>query len=419
MLAPGSKGWLNKYFELIRKGQIELEVHKPEQLNAREFIHFNLLRTGIVFGYPSELVFANNLDMKKWTSPEKLKVLLFESMLMIYQLEKGSVLNSEDHFKNSLLEFYANHNAKSIVNLMGLLLKESKEDKIEKALASRVEVKSNNILAGKFWLSYLSNSFIYLDIVLYREFLKKKVDVRSSYTELAEATLKVIAVASYADGSIQEQEQLMFSSFLASSNLGEKEREDLLLSFKTGMNFEQLESINHKSWLFRRYLMDIAALTLFASNSWSPEEDPFFEKLCHFLSLPEKETNMAIAMIDNFVLQNNEQIDFLQNRNAYEKMYSNLSKRWVKVLGRNKDKLATELKESKELVFLITKSTREELTKEEKETVKAQFLDIIKSMPALAIFMLPGGAILLPLVLKILPDLVPSAFRDNELEEEN
>lgn len=416
MLAPGSKGWINKYLELIRKDQIQLNVQKPEQLNTREYIHFNLLRTGIVFGYPSELVFANNLDQSKWTSPEKLKVLLFESMLMIYQLEKGSVLNSEDHFKSTLLDFYANHNAKSMVNLMGLFLKESKEEKIEKALASRVEIKSNNILAGKFWLSYLSNSFIYLDIVLYREFLKKKVDVRSSYTELAEATLKVIAVASYADGTIQEQEELMFRAFLSSSNLAEKKRDELQREFEVGMRFDQLEIINHKSWLFRRYLMDIAALTLFASNSWSEEEDPFFEKLCQFLSLPEKETNMAIAMIDNFVLQNNDQIDFLQSRNAYEKMYSNLSKRWIKVLGRNKDKLAKELKESKELVYLISKSTKQELTKEEKEMVKAQFMDIIKSMPALAIFMLPGGAILLPLVLKVLPDLVPSAFRDNELE---
>jgi hypothetical protein len=56
-----------------------------------------------------------------------------------------------------------------------------------------------------------------------------------------------------------------------------------------------------------------------------------------------------------------------------------------------------------------------ELTKEEKELVKTQFKDIVKSMPSLAIFMLPGGAFLLPLILKIIPDLVPSAFRDNEV----
>lgn len=85
-------------------------------------------------------------------------------------------------------------------------------------------------------------------------------------------------------------------------------------------------------------------------------------------------------------------------------------------MGRNKDKLALEVKQSKELVYLIRKSTTKELTKEEKELVKTQFKDIVRSMPSLAIFMLPGGAFLLPLVLKIIPDLIPSAFRDNEVE---
>lgn len=68
------------------------------------------------------------------------------------------------------------------------------------------------------------------------------------------------------------------------------------------------------------------------------------------------------------------------------------------------------------MVFLIKKSTVQELTKEEKEQVKTQFMDIVRSMPTLAIFMLPGGALLLPLVLKIIPDLIPSAFRNNDIE---
>ncbi|MNY51355.1 LETM1-like protein [compost metagenome] len=100
-----------------------------------------------------------------------------------------------------------------------------------------------------------------------------------------------------------------------------------------------------------------------------------------------------------------------------ELMLDSVSKRWIKILGRNKDKLAQEIKQSKELVFLIRKSASEELSKEEKEKVKTQFMDIVKSMPALAIFLLPGGALLLPIVLKIIPNLVPSAFKDNELEE--
>ena len=78
--------------------------------------------------------------------------------------------------------------------------------------------------------------------------------------------------------------------------------------------------------------------------------------------------------------------------------------------------MITELKESKELVSLIQKSTTKELTKEEKEMVKNQFMDILKSVPSIGIFLLPGGALLLPLILKIVPDLMPSAFKENELD---
>ena len=84
---------------------------------------------------------------------------------------------------------------------------------------------------------------------------------------------------------------------------------------------------------------------------------------------------------------------------------------------RNKDKLREELKESKQLVLLVKKSASEELSKEEKDLVKTQFKDIVKSVPALAIFMLPGGTILLPILLKVLPDLVPTAFRENKIDD--
>ena len=96
--------------------------------------------------------------------------------------------------------------------------------------------------------------------------------------------------------------------------------------------------------------------------------------------------------------------------------FQGFSNRWIRILGRNKDKLISELKESKELVSLIKKSTTTELTKKEKELVKDQFMDILKSVPSIGIFLLPGGALLFPLILKIVPDLMPSAFKENELD---
>ena len=83
------------------------------------------------------------------------------------------------------------------------------------------------------------------------------------------------------------------------------------------------------------------------------------------------------------------------------------------LLIRNRQRLAQELKQSKEAVFLIKKATHSNLSEEEKAKIKIQLLDICKAIPSLAIFLLPGGALLLPLLIKLIPDILPSAFQED------
>ena len=40
-------------------------------------------------------------------------------------------------------------------------------------------------------------------------------------------------------------------------------------------------------------------------------------------------------------------------------------------------------------------------------------------MPSLALFLLPGGSLLLPIVMKLVPELIPSAFKVNEVEKKH
>lgn len=86
------------------------------------------------------------------------------------------------------------------------------------------------------------------------------------------------------------------------------------------------------------------------------------------------------------------------------------------LLNRNKKRLQKELEQSKEAMSLIRKSMHTSLDDEEKEKIKIQLLDIFKAVPAFAIFLLPGGALLLPIVIKLIPDILPSAFRE-DIEE--
>lgn len=417
MLAPGSKGWINKYFDLERRNEFSLEFSVPKGLTRKEYVHFRFLRSGIVFGFPVKRIFANELKDSKWTQNEKLKVLLFESLLLIYLMENSEEPLDPEKFKASLLSFYAEHNASGLSKVFGLFMKETPDERLENILTQRLSVKSK-LIEGQYWLGYLSNTFVYLDIVLYRNFLKNRKETLSNYNELANNALVAITMAAYSDDIITDQEKAMFKVFLSSANLKDSEERVAKLRFKHGASLADFSEIAKSNVLFRRFLIDITALTIFVNQERLPEEIQFFNEMCDFLDVPKKEVHNAMTMIENFVLQNSSQMSLLSSRSSYEKLYGSVSKRWIKVLSRNSDKLALELKESKELVQLIRKSTSDELSKEEKELVKSQFMDIVKSMPALAIFMLPGGALLLPLILKIIPDLVPSAFRDNELDDE-
>ena len=87
------------------------------------------------------------------------------------------------------------------------------------------------------------------------------------------------------------------------------------------------------------------------------------------------------------------------------------------LLQKNKKRLDQELRQSKEAVRLIKKASHSSLNAEEKEKIKIQLLDICKAIPALAVFLLPGGALLLPLLIKLIPDILPSAFQDQPEED--
>ena len=62
---------------------------------------------------------------------------------------------------------------------------------------------------------------------------------------------------------------------------------------------------------------------------------------------------------------------------------------------------------------ILIKSTKSDLDTEEKKKVKKQLLDICKTIPSLTIFLLPGGSILLPLLVKFIPQILPSSFNEN------
>jgi hypothetical protein len=147
-------------------------------------------------------------------------------------------------------------------------------------------------------------------------------------------------------------------------------------------------------------------------------ESEFIQILGKDLQLDAHTIQNSLAHVSNFINSNKETIPFLQDQNMAIKFYDSMSRLVNRLILRNKKRLLKELSGSAELVSLLSKSTVRDLTKEEKKKVQTQLLDIFKSIPSLAIFLLPGGAILLPIFIKLIPTLLPSAFDENRVENE-
>lgn len=416
ILSPGSNGWITKYGNLLEKGDIKADFIIPTDMEADYYKHLLFSKSGIVFGFAAEMLFAKDLDCRNWTDEERLRLLLFESHLLVFISHGGDPVKDFEEFTESLLNFYGNHGTKSLLRLVTFFLKENKETKLEFMLSKRTDIRSN-IIDKTQWVSHVSNVFVYLDILLYEDFLKtNQVIQESNYEEYAYNAMIALILSVHADGEIEDKEKYIFQVFLNSAHLDDEQKKIAQSKFKDGASFDDFthELLSHKN--FKRFLINISALTIYSSHLVTPAEAEFLVCLSECLEISEEELFETQVMIENFVLNHNDEIVFLQDNSSYEKLYGSVTNKWIKILSRNKDKLAAELRGSKELVFLIKKSTTTELTKEEKEKVKTQFLDIVKSMPALAIFLLPGGALLLPIVLKIIPSLIPSAFRSNEID---
>lgn len=373
------------------------------------------MRSGIVFGLPTRAIFGHRLNTKNWTNEEKLKVLLFEALLFVHLKTGGKV--DKDEFLARLTEFYGHHNAKSLAQTLLFFKKEGSEEKIEKILSKRVDIKFN-LLDNKWWVNSLNNAFAYLDVILfYNHCMHFDEDALLHYNQFAQEALTAITLATYADGEVSSVERDLFNVFVASANLPDELRDQAKVRFEQGATLNDFsDNIKHQ-WLLKRFLTDISLLTMFSNYEIGKEEMIYAERLRIFMDIPEDEMDETMMFIENFIIANREKSEVLSDSASLEKVYGSFTNRWKKILSRNKDKLALELSESKELVQLMKKSMSEELTPEEKEKVKEQLKDILKSMPAFAVFMIPGGTFLLPMMMKIIPDLLPSAFKDNEIEE--
>ena len=419
------KGWFQKYLLFRNKINISKDSEIPALTESNK--DFSLYRsiqpTGLMYGHPVLPSYIKDDKLKKLAVDERMKIVFIESLLQFADygmtaIKKSDYPDFSREFASSLTDYYL----ALYPELEGKATtfwgrKKEKEIIAEEILDKRLYIKGS--MLENLWVSFFHNSLLFLDVFYFRKWMEDKEKIatidqlRKEKEALRFMLLQVIAAASYADNEIERRERKLFNLFLKSADLDSKTIKKAKKLIDERLTVDDITLPELDSWIIKKYILELAILTVWADQEVADDEKEFIQQLSKRLGFSQEEMDASMVAIESFVLTNWNDIQFFLKNKDYKIVGTLLVKRISKIAGINKDRIVTEIRESKELMDLMTASVSRELTVEEKEKVRVQLIDILKLLPTFMIIALPGTFLTLPILFSVLPkSVLPSAFQE-------
>ena len=285
-----------------------------------------------------------------------------------------------------------------------MLPESTHSSRLEKVIDNRIQTNQNSI--SKNFSHIITNALLFIDVLAFHNFIKNN-ELAPDYLKNVEADcIKIVSLALKIKQNKTKYDELLVKLF---------ENSIRYTKFSTidSIEFSDIKLLKYTEILEKLYLLDIAQMALWSDEKLESNEENFLKLLSSELELESNLLEKSTKEINEFIEKYKSEIPFFNYSNPIKHFYDQANKNVTKLIIRNKDRLTKEIKESGELMQLLAKSTRKDLSKEEKKKVKKQLLDVCKTIPSLTIFLLPGGSLLLPILIKFIPQLLPSAFNEN------
>ncbi len=410
---PNEKGWLKEYIDFRLDMLRDLTSEATRKRSHPEHSLYRIIQpTGLMYG--QSIGVPGHPDQESWDGREKMKVLLAESLisssLLVYEKQNGSLDISEainktlEHIGN----FYNNifpELATPAKNLFGK--RKSPVELVEKILDKRIDRTIE--FEGNFWTYFFHNSLLFVDVFIFCQWIHTNADrivadfFRYERDELRFSIVKVIAAASHANKAVEYEEKKLLDFFLHSTDLSADKRKEAVHIFEKGIDVHDINLPSENSWILKKFFLEIAILTIWADKKVEEIEMVFLKNLADHLSFTEDDLENSLIAIEGFVLENWEQLSYLQNNQDYQQVSEQYIKRVARIAEKNKHRLLKELQDNEEAMALLRKSRSNELTPEEREKMRVALVQILRTVPTFVIISLPRKFLTLPVLLKILP----------------
>jgi hypothetical protein len=412
---PSGKNWL---YELMQ----HCNTHRQEgsdmysKYSSLDMLAYSLMRrTGLSMGVPLKMAAAQHPHFSEWSDTEKTKIIFTECLIWIAHFSAGiqAVESDLQHVANNSLKlisgFYAELGYKPRRKFSGFAkpdtgIRQLAEYLLDSRFAPPVFFKK------EFWDTGMRFSFLFAEGAAFACYCASGSSI-AKHTAIISASLELLLrppVPKVGKAGIKIMEAFIKSA-------GRPAHEAALYIERAKMASEprqpyvpSLLCLAEKKLVLEFYLAAHTAISSAADAEWSNVS----ASICQLLGISEEEFCNSLFSTQSFIAEYGNKIAYINNTYLLNGLAINITRQAQASIRKNGGSIRRELQESRELVELLVKSQNQMLSKEEKDKVRAQAYDLLKTIPSLAIFMVPGGSILLPILLNILPRefLLPSSF---------
>ncbi len=399
---PSAPDWILKFLNLFDKEELISSFE-----NNQNFYRA-LKETGFIYGVSVSALPKKKLGNLKLTKEEFTKINLFHALLFSFFDENVNATNKEAIA--SILSFYQHMEKKKTGFFQKFSLSQKPENVLEHILSTRLQ--EANTLLKKNTVSLLTYALLYLDVLAFKQWLQDPGSAKAYYKQLETVVLTACFHTLKSKKKKTKYDKLLIELFESSSQYIIDDTEGGAATFLESLNYLK----NSDNSLEKKYLLDLCCLTVWEDLKMDEIEHQFLQQLLVTLDLSETELQQSLLALNVFSQKYTEKILLFEYSHPVKQFYKQSASTVKLLIIRNKDRLTRELEESGELMLLLGQSTLRDLSADEKRKVKEQLLDICKTIPSLTIFLLPGGSVLLPLLVKFIPKLLPSSFQENRIE---
>ena len=389
---PSINGWIEKYLHQYANDIAHYAT------DDKFFVACQ--KSGLIYGYVINYHLNSEIDDAKWDNEEKIKVGFLSTLIALYKSKNGG---NVEGFIETIIQFYNQISRGKFSFLKMVLPDASSFQKLESIINERLQTNDN--IVTKNFTHMVTNAMLFIDVLAFEFYLKNNRIDLDFFKDLERKCLALIMLS-------------------LNVKIGKSEYDLMLLKmFENSLRYSKISKINeaeifevifegNRTVLENLYLYEVSHMTLLSDGVVYENEQLFLNEFALKLNLNKTNQNTGYELV-NFVNKHKKELPFFNLNHPVKQFYNNTQDSIGKLVSRNKTRLIKELSESKELVKLLRKSTQTDLSFEEKKKVKKQLLDICKTIPSLTIFLLPGGGLLLPILIKFIPQLLPSSFNEN------